>query len=126
MSHIPVRTVEASSLGRASDEFAQLCIAAELSENPHEFRIRLTLPGCDEKRISLRAAADAIAVEGTIEAVVTQGPEHILRSEFGTRRLHRVLELPEHIAPDSVKAHMHQGLLTIVATKAVKARVAGV
>jgi HSP20 family molecular chaperone IbpA len=120
---VPVRLTDSeSALALASREGGHLWVAAEIAHTETEYRIRLTMPGCDEKHIRVSAAPKAIVVEGLIGAPFTVGMGEILSSEFGSRRMHRVIELPEEIVAEQARAHLHNGLLTVIVEKAAVSR----
>ena len=123
MPHVPVRIADSgSALALASRESGHLWVAAEIAHTETEYRIRLTMPGCDEKHVRVSAAPNAIVVEGSIGAPFMFGMGEILSSEFGSRRMHLVIEVPEEIVPDEVRAHLYNGLLSVIAEKAAASR----
>jgi HSP20 family molecular chaperone IbpA len=115
MAHVWVRSTESWSGGQGQSACA---MTAEVAQNDREFRVVIAVPGCDEKHLQVTAAPSVIAVEGSLPPPDRLPAEEVVLSEFAGRRMLRVIQLPEEIAPGEVRAHLHNGLLTIVAEKA--------
>jgi HSP20 family molecular chaperone IbpA len=118
MPHVWVKTVT----DWAANEDTACVMPAEVSQTAGEFRIRVAMPGCDEKHVRVTVSPHIVAVEGSITQPDRPGSEDVLLSEFTGRRLFRKFDLPEEIAPDEVRAHLRNGMLTVIAEKASAAK----
>jgi len=103
-------------------ESSAYVMTAEMTQSEREFRIVAAVPGCDEKHLRVTATGSLIVVEGTLPPVDPCGSDQAIFNEFAGRRVVRTFRLPEEIAQEEVKAHLRNGLLTIVAVKARLAR----
>lgn len=90
----------------------------ELVETDGEFQLQLALPGYDAKDIRVAALAQAVIVEGEAahQHQYSNGTVHL--SEFGERRVFRLVPLPKPVDVNHVSATLDKGLLEIRAAKA--------
>ena len=101
----------------AAESEVLCCPPSELAESATEIRIKAAVPGVDAKTLQVDVLPNSITVEGRVERVEARSGENI--SEIGARMLLRQFALPARIDPDEVTATLDNGVLLIVARKAV-------
>ena len=94
---------------------------AEMTEGEQEFRIRAAVPGMEAKQIHVDALPDSIVIEGEVKQSRDEKKGDVLFSEFAGQRLFRRFALPARIDPEKVTTKVENGMLEIVAKKAVTA-----
>ena len=77
------------------------------------------MPGFDDYTLQVDVLPHSITVEATAEKMEVPNDELIHFSEFGDKKLLRQFDLPTCIDPDGVTATVDEGILRIVAKKAV-------
>lgn len=119
MAHVLVKAVEE---WKGATAMSACAMPAEMSQSDRGIQLLVAVPGCDEKHLRVYAGSRAIAVEGAIVRPGRSTVDEVMFTEFSGRTLARQFDLPEEIAPEEVKAHLHNGMLTILAVKATASR----
>lgn len=85
----------------------------ELTREGEEYVVRLDVPGSDPEQIEISLLNNTISVRGSRTGHNT-GEEHaILHSEIPHGNFERVLELPEPLLPEEIKATYKHGVLEV-------------
>lgn len=94
------------------------------SEDEGHVYIEALVPGVDPKDTELTVLRNTITISGERKPFVEQKGQIVHRSEAGSGKFSRTLELPVDIDPDKVSAEYREGILSISLGKAdhVKAR----
>ena len=93
---------------------------AELTETKDEFRIRVAVPGFNEKTIEVTATPEAVFVKADASSEEKKENEGTVFTEFGERTLFRRGDLPEPADVDDATATLSNGVLTVTAKKAAQ------
>lgn len=88
------------------------------SEDDGNLFVEALLPGVDPKKIDLTVVRNSLTVSGERKMFEEQNGQVVHRSELGTGRFSRTLELPVDINPDKIKAECRDGILQITLGKA--------
>lgn len=100
--------------------------SSELVEQERAFALNVALPGFEAGDISVTATPRELIVHAKSKTETrkkedgTQGRK-VCWSEFRSNDVYRRVDLPAEIEPQSASASLHNGLLQITATKAVRA-----
>jgi HSP20 family protein len=96
--------------------------ALELRETDGEFVLEAAVSGVDPKDIDIEVTPEDIVLKADIqhEHEEKKGTVHIC--EFQSGRMFRSVHIPKRINPDTVKAEIKNGLLTLKAEIAEEAR----
>jgi HSP20 family molecular chaperone IbpA len=101
--------------------------AAELSEREQEFVLSVALPGFEPGQVSVAATPRELMVHASARterrSETPQAGGKLLWSEFGDNEVYRRVVLAQPIDVARVSATLSQGLLKVVAKKAVTAAV---
>ncbi len=100
---------------------AQCLVAApaELVEGKKSLEIHVAVPGFSSEQIKVNVLPDCIIVFGKAESKKERKQGKVHFSELSHKDLLRRFNLPIQIEPDQVHASLQDGVLTIVAKKAV-------
>jgi HSP20 family molecular chaperone IbpA len=115
------------ALGREVDDWlnaeAQLLAAApaELVEGKKSLEIDVAVPGFSNDQLKVSVLPDCIIVFGKAELKKARKQGKVHFSELSNKDLLRRFNLPSQIEPDQVHAFLQDGVLKIVAKKAVGA-----
>ncbi len=93
---------------------------SELINEEEQFRLRLAVPGLEERELQVTAMRDGIVVQS--ESTQEKSSKTAEFSEFSNKKLFRRFELSEVINPDKVQATLDRGILEIIAPKAAPAK----
>lgn len=96
-------------------------VAVELKETNRELIIHADVPGFREKDLTLRVEPRRLYLTGKRQACEQHEHGKTLYSEFHSNEIFRNLDLPVEIDPDSVHAHLNQGVLDVTLAKKAKA-----
>lgn len=80
------------------------------------------VPGVDPKDTDLTVLRNTVTISGERKPFVEQKGQVVHRSELGSGRFSRTLELPVDIDPDKVNAEYRDGILRISLAKAEHAK----
>ena len=92
----------------------------ELIENDKEFRARIAATAFAATEIQVTAFPDAIVVQAESEQKHENLEGKVRISELGSRKLYRRLELPSPIDLDKITVTLDEGVLHLMAPKAVE------
>jgi HSP20 family protein len=116
----------ANDLGREIDEaFARICPRSyrralprvtppiELTREGDEYVIRLDVPGSNPEEIDISFADKTMRVRGSRGQQRAHHDHAVLHSEIAHGEFERVLELPEPLRPEEIKATYRHGVLEV-------------
>jgi HSP20 family protein len=92
------------------------------SEDEGHLFIDALVPGVDPKDTDLTVLRNTITISGERKPFIEQKGQIVHRSELGSGRFSRTLELPVDIDPDKVNAEYRDGILRISLGKADHAK----
>ena len=94
----------------------------DLSETDKEIEITAELPGLEEKDIQLNVADNVLTIRGEKknEREETKKDYHLVERSYGS--FTRVVQLPEGVNPDNIKAVMSKGVLKVTVPKPAPAQ----
>lgn len=92
------------------------------SEDAENVYVDALLPGVDPKDTDLSVMRSIVTISGERKPFVEQKGQIVHRSELGSGRFSRTLELPVEINPERVKAEYSDGILRITLAKSESAR----
>ena len=88
------------------------------SEDEGHLFIEALVPGVDPKDIDLSVLRNTLTISGERKPFVEQGGQVVHRSELGSGRFSRTLELPTDINPDNIQAQCRDGIMQVALAKA--------
>lgn len=88
------------------------------SEDDGSLYIDALVPGVDPKNIDLTVVRNSITISGERKPPEEQKGQVVHRSELGSGRFSRTLELPADINPDKIKAECRDGIMRMTLGKA--------
>ena len=80
------------------------------------------VPGVDPKDVDLNVLRNTLTISGERKPFVEQKGQIVHRSELGSGKFSRTLELPIDINPDKVSAECRDGIMRITLAKAEHAK----
>ncbi len=92
------------------------------SEDEAHVYVDALVPGVDPKDTDLTVLRNTISISGERKPFVEQKGQIVHRSELGSGKFSRTLELPVDIDPDKVRAEYRDGILRITLAKAEHAK----
>jgi HSP20 family protein len=92
------------------------------SEDEGHVYVDALVPGVDPKDTDLTVLRNTITISGERKPFVEQKGQIMHRSELGSGKFSRTLELPVDIDPDKTSAECRDGILRITLAKAAHAR----
>lgn len=92
------------------------------SEDEGHLFIEALVPGVDPKDIDLSVLRNTLTISGERKPFVEQEGQIVHRSELGSGRFSRTLELPTDINPDNIHAQCKDGIMQITLAKAEHAK----
>jgi HSP20 family protein len=92
--------------------------AAELSETPEAFYLKLEIPGMEAKDLDIQVSAESISVTGERRSETKTEEKGITRSEFRYGKFSRTMRLPGRIENGKVTAEYKDGILNLTLPKA--------
>jgi len=92
------------------------------SEDEGHVYVDALVPGVDPKDTDLTVLRNTITISGERKPFVEQKGQIVHRSELGSGKFSRTLELPADINPDKINAECRDGILRITLAKAEHAR----
>ncbi len=93
-----------------------------LSEDEGHVYVDALLPGVNPKDTNLSVLRNTITISAERKPFVEQKGQIVHRSELGSGRFSRTLELPVDIDPDKISAEYTDGILRISLAKAESAK----
>ena len=97
-------------------------VPVEISEADRELIVNADLPGFRDKDIELRVEPRRLVISGKREEVYDRTKRKTIYSEMRSREVFRVVDLPQKVDPENVKATLHDGRLEIDLPKAEPAK----
>ena len=88
------------------------------SEDDGNLYIAALVPGVDPKNIDLSVVRNCVTVSGERKPIEEKEDQIIHRSELGSGKFSRTLELPVDINPDKIRAECKDGIMQISLGKA--------
>lgn len=88
-----------------------------LSEDDGNLYVYALVPGVDPGNIDLAAIRNSITISGERKPIEDKGGQTVHRTELGSGKFSRTLELPVDINPDKMKAECRDGILQITLGK---------
>lgn len=88
------------------------------SEDDGNLYIDALVPGVDPKNIDLTMVRNSITISGERKPSEEQKGQVVHRSELGSGKFSRTLELPTDINPDKIKAECRDGVMRMTLGKA--------
>jgi len=88
------------------------------SEDDGNLFVDALLPGVDPKNIDLTVVRNSVTISGERKPFEEQKGQIVHRSELGTGKFSRTLELPVDINHDKIKAECKDGIMQITLGKA--------
>jgi len=95
----------------------------ELSETDDEIRIRVELPGMEEKDIAVELEEDMLIIRGERREEKETKKRNYHVSELSCGGYHRAVPLPASVNRDKAKAKFKRGILTLTLPKTKQSRV---
>ena len=94
----------------------------DVYEDEHSIRLKMEVPGIDEKDIDIRLENNLLTVRGErkLESETKQENYHRMERSYGS--FTRSFSLPSSVNPEDVKASYSRGVLTIHLGKRAEAR----
>lgn len=92
------------------------------SEDEGHVYIEALVPGVTPNEIDLTVLRNTIAISGERKPFVEQAGQIVHRSELGSGKFSRTLELPVDIDPDKISAQCKDGIMQITLAKAEHAK----
>ena len=93
---------------------------AEIIETEKNYTVRLELPGVDRQSINVKATDRNLAIAAERPATNSESNQAPLLSEFRSGTWSRSFRFPHSLNRETVKASYRDGILEIVAGKAVE------
>ena len=88
------------------------------SEDEGNLYVDALVPGVDPKKIDLSVVRNSVTISGERKPFEEQKGQIVHRSELGTGKFSRTLELPVDINPDRISAECKDGIMQITLGKA--------
>lgn len=94
----------------------------EVSENEDEVKVRVELPGVDEKEVSTTLSNGSLVIKGEKKSSRESKNDLCYCSERSYGMFERVVDVPTTVDPDRVSAHFEHGVLEVILPKKEEAR----
>jgi len=92
------------------------------SEDDGHVYVEALVPGVDPKEIDLSVLRNTITISGERKPFIEKAGQIVHRSELGSGKFSRTLELPVDIDPNKVGAQCKDGIMQITLAKAEHAK----
>lgn len=92
------------------------------SEDEGHVYVEALMPGVDPKEVDLSVLRNTLTISGERKPFVQKEGQIVHRSELGSGKFSRTLELPVDIDPDSITAQCKDGVMLITLPKAEHAK----
>ncbi len=92
--------------------------AAELTETPEAFHLKLELPGLEAKDLDIQVTAKSVSINGDRKTQTETTENGVTRSEFRYGRFHRIVPLNARVVNEQTQAEYKDGILTLTLPKA--------
>jgi HSP20 family protein len=101
----------------------QLAPSTDVTENDKEIQITAELPGLEEKDVQINVADNVLIIKGEKKSEKEEKDKNYRLVERSYGSFSRSVELPAGVNPDSIKATIAKGVLTVVVPKPAPAQV---
>ncbi|MCL6648357.1 MAG: Hsp20/alpha crystallin family protein [Chloroflexi bacterium] len=108
-----------ASLGEG--EASWTTIPVNVSEDGERFYIQALTPGLAPEQLNLTVQGGTVVISGELNVPAYEGSNPVW-TEVQPTRFRRAITLGADIQEDKVEAHLNNGVLTIIAPKAERAR----
>ena len=88
------------------------------SEDDGSLYVAALVPGVDPKNIDLTVVRNSVTISGERKPLEEQKGHIVHRSELGSGKFSRTVELPVDINPEKIKAECKNGIMQIILGKA--------
>lgn len=92
------------------------------SEDEGHIYIEALVPGVDPKDVDLSVLRSTLTISGDRKPFVEQEGQIVHRTELGSGKFSRTIELPVDIDPDNINAQCKDGIMQITLAKAEHAK----
>ncbi|MCW5554399.1 MAG: Hsp20/alpha crystallin family protein [Verrucomicrobiae bacterium] len=96
--------------------------ALDVFEDNDNFVVTVELPGMKKEDIEVSLHEGAVSISGERKSETKHEGAEVYRAERYVGRFHRTVTLPSPVAPDKVKAHYKDGVLTVTLAKTEEAK----
>jgi len=112
------------AFGWANEGRGACCVFPSINiyDDGESFLVRAELPGVGAKDLDVQATANSVRIKGERRGEKTPSGQSYQRRERDYGVFDRTVELEAAIDPDKLEAKLENGVLTIVAPKAVEAK----
>lgn len=95
-------------------------VPIEIVDSGDSLKVRALVPGFDPANLDLSLEADALVIQGNIEARKEEEKVEGKYSEFSARKIFRRLCLPSLVDPATARAELRNGVLEVTMNKTTK------
>ena len=100
----------------------KLMPATDVTETDKEIEISAELPGLEEKDVQINLSDNVLTIKGEKKAEKERKEKDFRMVERSYGAFERTIELPEGVNPDSIKATIAKGVLTVTVPKPAPAQ----
>ena len=101
---------------------AKLMPVTDITETDKEIEISAELPGLEEKDVQINLSNNVLSIKGEKKAEKERKEKDFRMVERSYGAFERTIELPEGVNPDSIKATIAKGVLTVTVPKPAPAQ----
>jgi HSP20 family protein len=94
----------------------------DVTETDKEIEVTAELPGLEEKDVQINLADNLLTIRGEKKAEKEQKDKNYRLVERSYGSFERMLELPEGVSPDAIKANIAKGVLKVTIPKPAPAQ----
>jgi len=100
----------------------KLMPVTDVTETDKEIEISAELPGLEEKDVQINLSDNVLTIKGEKKAEKERKEKDFRMVERSYGAFERTIELPEGVNPDSIKATIAKGVLTVTVPKPAPAQ----
>jgi len=100
----------------------KLMPVTDVTETDKEIEINAELPGLEEKDLQINLSDNVLTIKGEKKAEKERKEKDFRMVERSYGAFERTIELPEGVNPDSIKATIAKGVLTVTVPKPAPAQ----
>jgi len=100
----------------------KLMPVTDVTETDKEIEISAELPGLEEKDVQINLSNNVLSIKGEKKAEKERKEKDFRMVERSYGAFERTIELPEGVNPDSIKATIAKGVLTVTVPKPAPAQ----
>jgi HSP20 family protein len=101
---------------------AKLLPSVDVTETDKQIEITAELPGLEEKDVQINVADNLLTIRGEKKAEKEEKDKDYRLVERSYGSFERTLELPDGVNPDTIKASIAKGVLTVTVPKPAPAQ----